>query len=122
MDSLRAVARKWSSSWRSRLARSVTRSAETPAGSFKPSISKPDAAGSHLNTEGFHVCPMKPPSWPGQVMFGLLWITSGSTTEEKGERSVGFSAPMTAARLGQSLVLGGKLSAWDSCRAPVSIQ
>ena len=78
-----------------------------PSGSFRPSTSKRGNEGSHWNTSGFHADPMKPPPWPGAGGALSLWTISGKSTEENGERSLGFSAPTTDARLGQSSGLAG---------------
>ena len=55
---------------------------------------------------------MKPPSCPGQTMLPSFWIFSGSTTDDSGERSLGFSAPTTDAMLGQSCGPAGTFSAF----------
>jgi hypothetical protein len=46
---------------------------------------------------------------------------SGKTTDDIGERVLGFIAPTTAARLGQSCGPGGTFSAFDIGSYPVSM-
>ena len=57
---------------------------------------------------------MKPPFWPGQTMWPLFSIHSGKTTDDSGERLLGFKAPTAAAMLGQSFPPAGTFSAFDS--------